>query len=250
MSAASATATQDTVGPVSSYTYTEPKMIGEFYYFDNHCAVIGAALEGDGHPVVVFHFGTHTGAVHISATGEVRPYNDHGFDTLLVSEPIDSGHFSTNMYASSGQADYARRVLTLLLPHLSRLEYCDPYDMARSVIPMLTDRAERHAWCIRDDEDDSVVHACIKEYSDSAFTDVVVDHDDTEYARYLKNLDEDQDDAFTPRGEQHFKMHRVPETDIPPHVEIVGCHWPRRLKPDPESPDWDTTPLAATHPNT
>lgn len=220
----------DKLGSVSVTTYTEPHVIGEYHYGEYHCVVIGAALEGDSCPVVVFEYRFNTATLHISATGEVRRYDATGLDTVLLVEEFDGPLYSIEMYASPGQADYCRRVLSLLIPHMWDLDYSDdPPAAAECLVPQLVARAERHVWCVRDDQEGDVIHASAQEYSDSEFELVRIDYDDAAHERYLDTLGADEDDVFEPQGEHRLKIHRVPESDIPAHVEIIGCHWPRDL---------------------
>ncbi|SIH24553.1 Uncharacterised protein [Mycobacteroides abscessus subsp. abscessus] len=217
------------LGLVTVTTYAEPHIIDGHHFYDDQCAVIGAALEGDHFPTVVFHYSGREATVHICTTGKVAPYNGNGIDTLLVSEDVDGCLFDARMYASSGQADYASRVLTLLLPHLQDLP-SDVSDEVESLIALLTDRAARQVWCVRDEKDGRVVHAYVQECSPSEFDLVVIDYDDAEHGRYLAALGDSEDDNFTAQGEERLKQHRVLESDIPSDVEIVGCHWPRHLQ--------------------
>ncbi|WP_165611083.1 hypothetical protein [Mycobacteroides chelonae] len=220
----------DKLGSVSVTTYTEPQMLGEHHLGEYHCIVIGAALEGNNCPVVVFEYRSHTATLHISATGEVRRYDAAGLDTVLLVEDLDRGLYSTEMYASPGQADYCRRVLSLLIPHMWDLDYSDdPPAVAECLVPRLVARAERHVWCVRDDQDGDVIHASAQEYSDGEFDLVCIDYDDAAHERFLDALGDDEDEVFEPQGEHRLKIHRVPESDIPAPVEIIGCRWPRDL---------------------
>jgi hypothetical protein len=65
------------------------------------------------------------------------------------------------VHATPEQADYARRVLALLLPYLpdeSGTGGTWISDCARTFLDILTARAERHVWCIRADNGRIVPH--------------------------------------------------------------------------------------------
>lgn len=221
---------QETLGPVTVSTYTKP----DPHFGTQQCVVMGAALAGRNNPVVVFGYADDIATVHIAATGAVRPYDNTSLDTLLtfyLGESCSADLYDAEVFASPGQADYARRVLTLLIPHLVALAGMDPGPLAEFIVDRLAARAERHLWCVRDEQDGTVLHAYVDDYSDHQLYMVVDNYDAAEHERYLDTIDPDADDfaAFEPQGEHRLKVHRVPESDIPPHIAIVGCHWAREL---------------------
>lgn len=220
------TAVQDTLSAVTTISYTKPDPWSGVF----HCAVVGAALEGDCNPVIVVHHrSVSTITLHLAGARKVDVYDENSFDNLLVSHDFDGHLLNVEMFASPGQADYARRVLTLMLEALPDRPG-DFYEFIELLISMLTSRAQRQVWCVRDDKDGKMVHAYVHEYTDSELQYVIDHYDDAEHARYLASLGPGEVDDFTAHGEERLKPHRVPESDVPPHIEIVGCHWPRDLQ--------------------
>lgn len=227
--AITSTAAQIPLGPVSVRTYTKP----DRHFGTQHCVVMGAALAAGNGPVVVFSHADDIATVHISATGEVHPYTDTSLDTLLtffLGESCSADLYDAEVFASPGQADYAGRVLALLIPHLPDLQRWSPQAKVEFLVDRLAARAERHLWCVKDKQDGTILHAYVDGYNDHQLYRVVDDYDAAAHESYLNTLDVDADEdvaAFEPQGEHRLQVHRVPESDIPPHVKIVGCNWAR-----------------------
>ncbi|CPR35964.1 Uncharacterised protein [Mycobacteroides abscessus] len=85
----------------------------------HRAVLIGAALK-DQRRQVVFHFGEDIATVHIAGYGHgPSSYARDDSASLCVSgEPSSGGLDDIEVHATQEQADYARRVLTLLLPYL------------------------------------------------------------------------------------------------------------------------------------
>jgi hypothetical protein len=198
---ATATAAPDTLGVVSA-----------------HCAVlIGAALK-DQRRQVVFHFDEDDDVATVHGARGPSSYARDSTATLYVSgKPTCGGVTNCEVHATPEQADYARRVLALLLPYLPDESHGSGTwisDCARTFIDMLTARAERHVWCIRADNG-RILHASASEYSDY----------DVEYAVSCLELEDigiDEDDD----PDEHVTVERVPEADIPHDITISGARWP------------------------
>lgn len=168
---------------------------------------------------VLFHYGEDTATVHSAGILGTSTYPRDKTATLYVSGKLScAGVFDIEVHATPEQADYGRRVLTLLMPYLpdeSRSSGEWISDCAQTFLDVLAARAERHVWCIRADNG-HIVHASASEYSDYERTDVVsrIEPEDI-------GIDEDAD------PDEHVTVARVPEADIPHHISIEGACWPR-----------------------
>lgn len=201
--------------PMTATTTTGPDTLG--FFADASPVLLGAALKDN--PIrVLFHYGEDITTVHSAGMLGTSAYGRDSTATLYVSgKPSCAGITDIEVHATPEQADYARRVLTLLLPYLpdeSRSSGTWVADSAQTFLDILTARAERHVWCIRADNG-RTAHASASPYSDYDFTDVVsrIEPEDI-------GLDDDED----PDG--HVNVERVPESDLPQGITIEGARWP------------------------
>ncbi|EIU51610.1 MULTISPECIES: hypothetical protein [Mycobacteriaceae] len=198
---ATATADPDTLGVVSAH----------------QVVLIGATLK-DHQIQVVFHFGEDVATVH--SAGMLGPGSyarDHTATLYVSGEPTCGGITDIEVHATPEQADYARRVLTLLLPYLPDESHGSGTwigDCARTFIDALAARAERQVWCIRADNG-RIVHAKASEYS-------YYDQDDAVSCLEPEDIGIDEDDD----PDKHVTVERVPETEIPDDITIDGARWP------------------------
>jgi hypothetical protein len=186
-------------------------------FTDGSPVLIGAALRGQLIRVL-FHYGEDVATVHTAGILGTCSYARDSTATLYVSgEPSCGGITDIEVHATPEQADYARRVLALLLPYLPDESHGSGSwisDCARTFLDILTARAERHVWCIRADNG-RILHASASKYSDHDFSHEVscLEPEDI-------GIDEDDD------PDEHVKVERVPEADIPHNITIRGVRWP------------------------
>ncbi|MFK4298112.1 hypothetical protein ABH924_003273 [Arthrobacter sp. GAS37] len=178
--------------------------------------ILGAQLKTDNDRSgrVVFHFGFDRAEMHIS-TFSVGPYDSDRGDVLLITAERTCGNIAGPViYASAGQANIARRVLTLLEPYFLMGE---PGELIRECrdrfLELLRDREEGQVWCLRAD-DGRILHASVANYESFNNYDVMADFDEEEVG-----IAEGEDIG------DHLRIERVPESAIPPLVEIVGAAW-------------------------
>ncbi|WP_100492898.1 hypothetical protein [Mycobacteroides abscessus] len=183
----------------------------------HQAVLIGAALK-DQRRQVVFHFGEDVATVHIAGFGRgPSSYARDDAATLCVSgTPCSGGLTNIEVHATPEQADYARRVLTLLLPYLPDESHGSGRwigECAQTFIAALAARAERRVWCIRADNG-RILHASASEYSDSDFDQKVdcLELDDV-------GIEEGDD------RDEHVRVERILEADLPEDITIDGAFW-------------------------
>ncbi|EIU13187.1 hypothetical protein MA5S0422_3122 [Mycobacteroides abscessus 5S-0422] len=183
----------------------------------HRAVLIGAALK-DQRRQVVFHFGEDIATVHIAGYGHgPSSYARDDSASLCVSgEPSSGGLDDIEVHATQEQADYARRVLTLLLPYLPDESHGSGTwigECAQTFVAALAARAERRVWCIRT-SNGRILHANASEYSDSDFDHVVdgLELDDI-------GIEEDDD------RDEHVRVDRILEADLPDDITIDGARW-------------------------
>ncbi|QOF39519.1 Uncharacterised protein [Mycobacteroides abscessus subsp. abscessus] len=183
----------------------------------HRAVLIGAALK-DRRRQVVFHFGEDIATVHIAGYGHgPSSYARDDSASLCVSgEPSSGGLDDIEVHATQEQADYARRVLTLLVPYLPDESHGSGTwigECAQTFISALAARAERRVWCIRADNG-RILHASASEYSDSDFDREVdcLELDDI-------GIEEDDD------RDEHVRVERIAEADLPDGITIDGACW-------------------------
>ncbi|WP_457180995.1 hypothetical protein [Mycobacteroides abscessus] len=181
----------------------------------HQAVLIGAALKGQQRQVV-FNFGEDTATVHIASFGHgPSSYAKDDSASLCVSgEPSSGGLANIAVHATQEQADYARRVLTLLLPYLPDESHGSGAwisECAQTFIAALAARAERRVWCIRADNG-RILHASASEYSDFDHAVDCLELDDI-------GIEEDDD------RDEHVRIERVLEADVPDDITIDGALW-------------------------
>lgn len=183
----------------------------------HQAVLIGAALK-DQRRQVVFHYGEDVATVHIAGFGHgPSSYARDDSASLCVSgEPSSGGLADIEVHATQEQADYARRVLTLLLPYLPDESHGSGAwigECAQTFVAALAARAERRVWCIRT-SNGRILHASASQYSDSDFDHVVdgVELDDI-------GIEEDDD------RDEHVRVDRILEADLPDDITIDGARW-------------------------
>lgn len=176
--------------------------------------LLAGDLAGWG-PRTVLHFGEDVATVHIEGHG-VHSYNEDDSSVLLVTgKPYCGGVARCEVHASVEQAERARQVLALLIPHLpdqfgdSTIE-----EGTKTFLDILTARAEQHVWCIRTSTG-HILYASATGYGDSEYGDILASHvvDEGGLAEYGIVEGEESD---------HLSIERVPEADIPASVTIEG----------------------------
>ncbi|OHT95595.1 hypothetical protein BKG71_23185 [Mycobacteroides chelonae] len=204
--------------PVNTTTTTTAEAPDTLGVVSAHQAVlIGAALKGQRRQVV-FDFGEDVATVHIAGYGHgPSSYARDDSASLCVSgEPSSGGLTAIEVHATQEQADYARRVLTLLLPYLPDESHGSGTwigECAQTFIAALAARAERRVWCIQADAG-RILHASVSEYSASDFDHAVdcLELDDI-------GIEEDDDRA------EHVRVERIPQADVPEDITIDGARW-------------------------
>ncbi|MCA2338802.1 hypothetical protein [Mycobacterium avium] len=186
---------------------------------DGSPVLLGAALKGQ-QARVLFHYGEDVATVHSAGMRRTSSYaRDSATATLYVSgKPSCAGITGIEVHATPEQADYGRRVLTLLLPYLpdesgsggTWISNC-----ARTFIDTLTARAEQHVWCVRA-SNGRILHASASEYSEYEFSEIQSWYDPED----LEEIGIYDGDA-----QDHLKVERVPEADIPDGITIDGARW-------------------------
>lgn len=183
----------------------------------HQAVLIGAALK-DQRRQVVFHYGEDVATVHIAGFGHgPSSYARDDSASLCVSgEPSSGGLADIEVHATQEQADYARRVLTLLLPYLPDESHGSGAwigECAQTFVAALAARAERRVWCIRT-SNGRILHASASQYSDSDFDHVVdgLELDDI-------GIEEDDD------RDEHVRVDRILEADLPDDITIDGARW-------------------------
>lgn len=195
-------------------TAADPDKLSMFT--DGSPVLLGGALTGQSMRVL-FHYGEDAATVHSAGMLGTSSYARDTTATLYVSgEPSCAGVTDVEVHATPEQADYARRVLTLLLPYLPDERHSGGTwisDCARTFIDVLAARAKRQVWCIRADNG-RIVHAKASDYCDYDFSHEV---------SCLEPEDIGIDEGDDP--DAHFRVERVAEVDIPDGITIEGARW-------------------------
>ncbi|MCA4727473.1 hypothetical protein [Mycolicibacterium fortuitum] len=200
---------------MNAATPTAPDALGVFS--DGSPVLLVGSLKEQ--PIrVLFHYDEDVATVHSAGMRGTSSYARDNTATLYVSgKPSCAGISDIEVHATPEQADYGRRVLRLLVPYLpdeSRSSGTWIGDCARTFLDVLAARAERQVWCIRAGNG-RIVHARVSEYTDYDLDDVV---------SCLEPEDVGIDQGEDP--DQHVKVERVPEADIPKGMAIDGARWP------------------------
>lgn len=170
-------------------------------------AMVGAEFT-DGKRII-FHYGLDVVTVHSVESYQFGAYADIKGARLLVTGTAACGvPVTREVHASPEEAGYASRVLAQLIAHLPDTdEEGDRWirGAAMLFLDILTARAERHVWCLR--ENGHIVKVDAAGIVDDEGDDV---------------LGFGGDDASADIGSYDAVIERVPEADIPASIEIEG----------------------------